>query len=181
MHRYFSQVASRLRNHLPLRKRREVYFVKQLCNGEGSAWVQLLDHWSPSLYSYVSYNVTNEADVRKLMRLILSELVQTLVSAEPIENLTVVIFAIAYQHLLRYRRHAPDPFAGNAWQHPQTGTTGGILPHDFFQHLQQFSTEVQQLLLLRYLCGVTLPELARIVGLPEEVLSRILRRTRFYR
>lgn len=181
MHRYFSQVPSRLRNHLPLRKRREANFVKQLCNGEGSAWVQLLDHWSPYLYSYVSYNVTTEVDVRKLMRLILSELVQTLVSAEPIENLTVIIFAIAYQHILRYRRHAPDPFASNTWQHHQAGAAGDMLPHDFLQHLQQFSTEVQQLLLLRYLCGVTLPELAQIVGLPEDLLTRLLYRTRFYR
>lgn len=180
MHRYLSQVPSRLRNRLPLYQRREGTFVRQLCNGDGNAWVQLLDDWSPRLYSYVSYNVTNEADVRKLIRLILSELIQTMMSAQPVENLTVVIFALAYQQLLHYRRHAPDPFVESAWLRHQGGIAGDTLPPWFRQHLQQFSPEVQQLLLLRYLCGVTLPELAQIVGQSEELLTKILYRTRFY-
>jgi DNA-directed RNA polymerase specialized sigma24 family protein len=121
-----------------------------------------------------------EADVRRLMRLILSDLIQTLIGEQPIEHLTVVIFRIAYRHLLRYRRQAPDPFSHPLWQRKQAAATGETLPNYFFQHLQQFSPEVQQLLLLRYLCGVTLPELAQIVGQPEELLTRLLSRTRFY-
>lgn len=180
MHRYFTHVTGRLRSYLPQGKRRDANFVRQLCDGEGDAWMQLLDHWSPHLYSYVSYNVVTEADVRRLMRLILSELIQTLIGGQAIENLTVVIFRIAYRHLLRYRRQAPDPFGHPLWQRKQVAATGEALPNYFFQHLQQFSSEVQQLLLLRYVCGVTLPELAAIVGQPEELLTRLLYRTRFF-
>ncbi|MCE7986431.1 MAG: sigma-70 family RNA polymerase sigma factor [Caldilinea sp. CFX5] len=180
MHRYFTHVSVRLRSYLPLQKNRDAQFAKQLCNGDGDAWVQLLDQWSPHLYSYVSFNVVQETDVRRLMRLILSELIQTLVGEQPIANLTVVIFRIAYRHLLRYRRQAPDPFASPLWQRKQAAATGEALPNYFFQHLQRFSPEVQQLLLLRYVCGVTLPELAAIVGQSEDLLTRLLYRTRFY-
>lgn len=180
MHRYFTHVSVRLRSYLPLQKRRDTNFARQLCNGDGDAWVQLLDQWSPHLYSYISFNVVQEADVRRLMRLILAELIQTLVGEQPIENLTVVIFRIAYRQLLRYRRQAPDPFASPLWQRKQAAATGEPLPNYFFQHLQRFSPEVQQLLLLRYVCGVTLPELAEIVGQSEDLLTRLLYRTRFY-
>jgi DNA-directed RNA polymerase specialized sigma24 family protein len=179
MHRYLTHVTGRLRSYLPTQKRRDARFVRQLCDGDGDAWGQLLDHWSPHLYSYISYNVVTEADVRRLMRLILSDLIQTLIDEQPLEHLTVVIFRIAYRHLLRYRRQAPDPFVHPLWQRKQAAATGETLPNYFFQHLQQFSPEVQQLLLLRYLCGVTLPELAQIVGQPEELLTRLLSRTRF--
>jgi len=179
MHRYFTNVSGRLRNSVSLHKNRETNFARQLCNGDGDAWVQLLDQWSPHLYSYVSFNVVQEADVRRLMRLILSELIQTLVGEQPLEHLTIVIFRIAYRHLLRYRRQAPDPFANPLWQRKQAAATGEALPGYFFQHLQRFSPEVQQLLLLRYVCGVTLPELAAIVGQSEDLLTRLLYRTRF--
>jgi len=180
VHGYLAPVKGGLRSYLPTGKSGDANFVRQLCDGEGDAWVQLLDYWTPHLYSYVSYNVVTEADVRRLMRLILSELIQTLIGEQAIENLTVVIFRIAYRHLLRYRRQAPDPFGHPLWQRKQVAATGEALPNYFFQHLQQFSPEVQQLLLLRYVCGVTLPELAAIVGQPEELLTRLLYRTRFY-
>jgi DNA-directed RNA polymerase specialized sigma24 family protein len=180
MHRYLTHVSVRLRSYLPQQERRDANFARQLCNGDGDAWVQLLDHWSPHLYSYVSFNAVHEADTRRLMRLILSELIQTLVGEQPVANLTVVIFRIAYRQLLRYRHQAPDPFANLLWQRKQAAATGEPLPNYFFQHLQRFSPEVQQLLLLRYVCGVTLPELAAIVGQSEELLTKILYRTRFY-
>jgi len=49
----------------------------------------------------------------------------------------------------------------------------------FLQTLRQFTREAQQVLLLYYLFEVTLPEIAQIVGQPEETLVKVLQRFKY--
>lgn len=165
---------------VPMYRRHDAKFVGQLCRGESRAWSQLIDHWSPHLYSYVSYNAASEADTRALLRAILSEVIQTLIGARPIHNLTTLIFSIAYQHTLRYRRQNPELLPPRGRLVYGAGETSNDAQSNFLQRLHQFTPEMQQILLLRYLCGVTLPELAQIVGQSEELLTKVLYRTRVY-
>lgn len=181
MHRYLTFVPSRLRRHIaPSSRRRDAKFVGQLCSGEARAWSQLVEHWSPHLYSYVSYNVATEADARLLLHAILSEVIQTLIGAWATDNLTTLIFSIAYKHLLRYRRQNPDLWSPRGRLVQNAGEVGNDQQSNFLQRLRQFTPEMQQILLLRYLCGVTVPELAQIVGQSEELLTKVLYRTRFH-
>lgn len=161
-------------------RRRDAKFVSQLCRGEAVAWSQLVDQWSPHLYSYISYNAASEADTRLLLHTILSEVIQTLITTRPIENLTTLIFSSAYKHVLRYRRQHPDLLSVHGRLPQDGGETGNDQQRNFLQHLRQFTPEMQQILLLRYHCGVTVPELAQIVGQSEELLTKVLYRTRFY-
>ena len=85
--------------------RKETRWIQQLCAGEATAWAQLLDYWNPRLYSYVIYNGATEAEAERLIHAIFSEVVQTVVGSLPVANLTVLIFSIAYQQVLRYRKH----------------------------------------------------------------------------
>lgn len=161
-------------------RRHDPKFVSQLCRGESRAWSQLIDHWCPHLYSYISYNTASESDARLLLHAILSELIHALIGARPMENLTTVIFSIAYQHTLRYRRQNPGlllPKVRVGYGIDETDTDAQT---NFLQRLHQFTPEMQQLLLLRYLCGVTVPELAQIVGQSEELLTKVLYRSRAY-
>lgn len=182
MHRYFSFVPSRLRRQqLPMSRRHDPKFVSQLCRGESRAWSQLIDHWSPHLYSYVSYNAASETDARLLLHTILSEVIHTLIGARPLDNLTTLIFSIAYQHTLHYRRQNPGLLLPKLRPGQQNaGETNADAQSNFLQRLHQFTPEMQQLLLLRYLCGVTMPELAQIVGQSEELLTKVLYRSRAY-
>ena len=164
----------------PRARRHDAKFVGQLCSGESRAWSQLVEHWSPHLYSYVSYNVATEADARVLLHAILSEVIQTLIGACAMDNLTTLIFSIAYKHVLRYRRQNPDLLSPRGRQVQGTGEIGNDQQSNFLQRLRQFTPEMQQILLLRYLCGVTVPELAQIVGQSEDLLTKVLYRSRAY-
>lgn len=154
--------------------------MRQLCAGESAAWLHLLEHWSPRLYNYVLYQGLSEAETQTLLHAIFAEVVQSVVGGLRVTNLTVLIFSIASQHVLNHgRQRAASPL--NTQSPP-------LLPaeasdehqHTFLQTLRQFTPEVQQVLLLYYLYEVTLPEIAQIVGQPEEVLIKVLYRFQYY-
>ena len=181
MHRYFNFVPARLRRQmLPSWRRHDPKFVGQLSRGESRAWSQLIDHWSPHLYSYVGYNTANEADARLLLHAILSEVIHTLIGGRSLDNLTTFIFSIAYHQTLQYRRQNPGLLLPKGRLGYGASETSNDAQNNFLQRLHQFTPEMQQILLLRYLCGVTVPELARIVGQSEELLTKVLYRSRVY-
>ena len=189
MHRHFTLLTSRIRNAAPVLRRKETKFIGRLCTGDSSAWIQVLNDWSPRLYSYVVYNTIGEIEAKKLIHLILAEVVQTALRLPRPGNLTVLIFAIAYKHTLHYRRQNPaatptllqrstppttiDP---NKIDNAKIDNAKGV---NFLHSFRQFSLEMQQVLLLRYLCGVTLPELSQIVEQPEETLTKLIQRAKF--
>ena len=180
MHRQFTFASSRLRKKAPVPMRKETRWIQQLCAGEATAWAQLLDYWNPRLYSYVIYNGATEAEAERLIHAIFSEVVQTVVGSLPVANLTVLIFSIAYQQVLRYRAQALDPALKQLPPAIQLADPDDDPWAGFFHIFYQFPPEVQQILLLHYLFAITLPEISQIVGQSEEVLTKILRRAKVY-
>ncbi|MEZ4674282.1 MAG: sigma-70 family RNA polymerase sigma factor [Caldilineaceae bacterium] len=184
MHRNLPFISSRVQHPTFLQKRKEKKFIGQLCAGHPGAWVQLIDQWSPRLYSYVSYNVSDEDETRRLIHLILSEVIQTIIHATRMPNLTVLIFATAYHHVQYHRRHSSSHPAPQRQQLSSNNISSETSEHkrytNFTQQFQQLPTEVQQLLLLRYVCGVSLPDLSQILGQSEKILAQMLYRARLY-
>ena len=176
MHRYLTSFSAQVHPGQLFRKYQEKKLIQQLCTGQPSAWVQLVDRWSPRLYSYISYNVSNEDETRRLMHLILSEVIHTVIDTPRIQSLTVLIYTVAYRHILHYRwqqaaSQAPESLsAKEKQQHRAT----------FIQRFHQFSPKTQQLLLLRYVCGIGLADLAQIVGQSEDALAQTLYRAKLY-
>jgi len=179
MHRQFTFVSSRLRKKAPVHRRKEARWMQQLGTGEATAWAQLLDYWNPRLYSYVIYNGATEAEAQRLIHSIFSEVVQTVVGSLPIANLTILIFSIAYQQILRYRQQTLDPALKQLPPAIQLADPDDDPWAGFFHTFYQFTPEVQQILLLHYLFEITLSEISQIVAQSEEVLTKILRRAKF--
>ncbi len=184
MHRYLSSLTTTPSHRAFFAKRKEQRFIGQLCAGQPQAWLQLLDRWSPRLYSYVVYNVGNENEARKLVHLILSDVIHTLIDAPKVPNLTILIFSIAYRRTLRYRQQNLPPRLPRRSEDTQVDERDDQKKTEqeayFIQRLHRFSLEAQQLLLLRYVCGVTLTELSQIIGQPKEVLAQTLYRAKLY-
>jgi len=144
----------------------------------------LIDRWSPRLYSYLYYNTGEEIAARRLLHLILSEVIHTVLTTPRVRNLSVLIFSIAHRHTLHYCRQqignskikegSPEKLMANAIA--ASDTVDGY----FFHRFRQFPLETKQILLLRYVCGVTLLELSQIVGQPEEVLLQTIKRANIY-
>jgi DNA-directed RNA polymerase specialized sigma24 family protein len=160
-----------------LYRRSETKLAARLCSGQPAAWAQLVDRWSPRLYSYIFYNVGDETEARKLMHLILSEMIQTVIGSPRINKLSVLIFSIAHRHILHYRRQHATP-TRKQWP-PEQPTRNALtdINYDrgaFFHRFRQFSAETQQILLLRFVCGVSIVELSQIVEQSEEALVQTL-------
>jgi len=180
MHRQYSLISSRSPKKMPVHLMKEARWVRRLCAEDATAWTQLIEHWSPRLYNYVFYNVATEADAQALMHAIFTEIVQVVVGSLRIANLTILLFATARQHVLRYRAqsaHVPPP------THPlllsaERPTNQQLT--SFWVCFQKFTLELQQILLLYYVCGVSLPEISQIVGRQEGELLRILQQAKYY-
>jgi DNA-directed RNA polymerase specialized sigma24 family protein len=179
MHSSITFIKSLFKINVTEYKRKEKGFIKQLHYGELMAWEEFIDFWGPRLYNYVIYNTASEADAQKLVRMILSEVVQTIGSVRHITNLTTLIFAIAYQQVMHYHQHTTEFMFQRQWQL--------LLPSEgcddqwrrFVRKFCRLSHEIQQIFLFRYLCGVSLREISQVVGQSEDLLAKVLYGAKF--
>jgi DNA-directed RNA polymerase specialized sigma24 family protein len=178
MHRYFTLISSRLRRSAPAHSRQDAKFIRQLCSGKPAAWVQLIDLWGPRLYSYIFYNTATDADAQTLMRFVMAEVVQTLVGSLRAADLTILIFSIAHHHVLHYRQRNGDLISQRQRLSGRRYPFGSSPEPQFLYLFRQLTLETQQILLLHYLCEVSLPDLAQIIGQSEERLKSTLYRAR---
>lgn len=184
MHQHFAYITSHLRATALVRRKKETRFIKQLCAGEPQAWATLVDQWSPRLYSYFTYSTMNDADAQRLIQHTLSELVGEMVGTSKfthrIAQLSVLIYSIAYQHVLHYRRQRPNGYALPARQVEQPAE-GNFRPRlHFLTNFRQLRDETQQILLLYHLCDMSLAEIAQIVDQTEDRLAKTLRQAQCY-
>lgn len=180
MHQHFAYVTARLRAIALANRRRDAKLIKQLCAGESQAWATLIDQWSPRLYSYFTYNTINDADAQRLIQHTFSELVGEMVGTSGFVQLSVLIYSIAYQHVLHYRRQRPKAMAVHQ-RLPEQPAEGNFRPRlHFLTNFRQLRDETQQILLLYHLCDMSLPEIAQIVDQSEERLTKTLRQAQGY-
>lgn len=178
MHRQLPLASSRSPKKLLASRSKEATWVQQLCAGEATAWVRLMEHWSPHLYTYVLYQGLTEAEAQTLLHAIFAELVQNVVGKLRITNLTVLLFSIASQQVLNYCRQ--KPMASPKPRPPALSAEASADQQRLVQALRQFTPEAQQVILLYYLYELPLPEIAQIVSQPEEILTKVLYRFKYY-
>ena len=172
MHRQLPLASSRLPKTLPVSRSKEAKWVRQLAAGESTAWLHLMEQWNSRLYTYLLYQGLTESETQTLLPVIFAEVVQSVVGKLRVTNLTVLIFSIASQQVLDHCRQRPLPSL------KAQAPASRLDDHQrlFLQTLRQFTLEAQQVLLLYYLFEVTLPEIAQIVGQPEDILFKVLYR-----
>jgi len=180
MHQHFAYVTSHLRTVAQMVRKKEARFIRKLCAGEPQAWANLVEQWTPRLYSYFIYNTGNDLDAQRLTQHTLSELVGEMIGATGSARLTVLIYSIAYQHALHYRRQRPKLPAIQPWSLEQPAE-GNFRPRlNFLTNFRQLRDETQQALLLYHLCDMNVAEIAQIVDQPEERLAKMLRQAQHY-
>lgn len=180
MHQHFAYVTSHLRAAAQMYRKKEARFIRQLCAGDPQAWATLVDQWTPRLYSYFLYNTGNELDAQRLTQHTLSELIGEMIGATGSTHLAVLIYSIAYQHALHYRRQRPKLHAVQQWL-PEQPAEGNFRPRlHFLTNFRQLRDETQQALLLYHLCDMSVREIAQIVDQPEERLAKMLRQAQRY-
>lgn len=180
MHRQLPLASSRLPKKLPASRSKEATWVRQLCAGDSAAWLHLIEYWSPRLYTYVLYQGLTEVETQTLLSAIFAEVVQSVVGGLRVTNLTVLIFAIASQQVRNYCRQRPTVPLKTQELPRLLAEASDDQQRTLLQTLRYFTLEAQQVILLYHLYTVPLAEIAQIVGQPEEMLSKLLYRFKYY-
>ena len=151
-------------------------YLERLQTGDKAAWEQFLAKWNPLLYSYVSYNLRGADEADDIVGETLLALVQAIRSFDGNVNLSTFIYSIAYRKVADYWRARQVTVELPEW----LSTTGpSDVSIELYEALAGLPEQAQQVLLLRYHVGLSVAEIAVILGrsykATESLLSRVRR------
>ena len=151
-------------------------FLQRLKDGDSEAWEALIDEWSPRLYNYLMYNTRNEDDAQDVLSETLLGLVQSIRTFDGNVTLNTFIYAIAYRKVADYWRRSRETYELPLWL-STAGPTSSRL--ELYEALSELPEQAQQALLLRYYVGLSVAEIADVLGrsykATESLLSRVRR------
>jgi RNA polymerase sigma factor (sigma-70 family) len=154
----------------------DLAFLQRLKDGDRDAWETLVDEWSPRLYNYLIYNTRNEDDAKDVLSETLLGLVQSIRTFDGNVTLTTFIYSIAYRKVADYWRRSKQTYELPVWL-STSGPTSIRL--ELVEALAELPEQAQQALLLRYHVGLSVAEIAEVLGrsykATESLLSRVRR------
>ncbi len=167
MHRRFPVASFALPSRSPAPTPNEAGWIHQLAAGESKAWARFVEEWSPRLYQYITANGLSETEAQTLLPLIFANAVQKVVGqtsddSQPVMKPALLLFAVAYEQMMRYVHQPPNPQRREALS-PAAEAMADPQALLLRRTLQQFSPEAQQVALLYYLCEMSLAEICQIV------------------
>lgn len=151
-------------------------FLCRLQKGDEAAWEKFVAEWTPRLYSYLSYNLRNSEETDDVLSETMLAVVQAVRTFDGKATLATFVYSIAYRKVADYWRRlrvtheldesitAPDTSFNNI---------------EVYEALAELPEQSQQALLLRYYVGLSVAEIAEVLGrsykATESLLSRVRR------
>jgi len=153
-----------------------VDYLERLQAGDNRAWEKFMAEWNPRLYSYVSYNLRGADEVQDILSETWLGVLQGICNFDGNVALSTFLYSIAYRKIADYWRSKQVTAELPEWL-----STAG--PNDtrieLYEALAQLPQEAQQVLLLRYHVGLSVTEIAEVLGrsykATESLLSRVRR------
>jgi RNA polymerase sigma-70 factor, ECF subfamily len=154
----------------------DMVFLRRLQEGDEAAWGQFMDEWNPRLYSYLRYNLRDASEVEDLLSETLLAVVQAIRTFDGKVTLATFIYAIAYRKVADYWRRLRVTQELTEWIATDAPDHARI---EVFEALAELPEQSQQALLLRYYVGLSVGEIAEVLGrsykATESLLSRVRR------
>jgi len=151
-------------------------FLRRLQEGDDLAWSQFVEEWTPRLYSYLKYNLRNAGETEDVLSETLLAVVQAIRTFDGKVTLATFVYAIAYRKVADYWRRLKV-----TQELTESLMTSG--PNhtslEVYEALAELPEQSQQALLLRYYVGLSVAEIAEVLGrsykATESLLSRVRR------
>jgi DNA-directed RNA polymerase specialized sigma24 family protein len=150
-------------------------FLQRLQAGDQLAWSTLVDEWSPRLYNYLLYNTRNQDDAQDVLSETMMGLVQSIRSFDGNVALSTFIYSIAYRKVADYWRRSQQTVELPASLSVAGPTIAGL---ELAEALDELPELAQQVLLLRYHAGLSVAEIAEILGRSYKATESLLSRVR---
>jgi RNA polymerase sigma factor (sigma-70 family) len=154
----------------------EAAFLHRLKEGDESAWKTFLDEWNPRLFRYMKYNLRDATEAEEVLSETWVALVQAIRTFDGKVTLATFIYAIAYRKVadhwrrLRITHELTELITTGEDHHTRV---------EVYEALAELPEQSQQALLLRYYVGLSVAEIAEVLGRSykgtESLLSRVRR------
>lgn len=148
--------------------------------GDVQAFEQLYSRHKGALYRYCLRGIDNEARAAELFQDIWTKVIDTRQRYQPSAKFTTWLYRIAHNRLVdEYRRIRPDTRSDTEVTHPQPSVESHAMQQERFAHfmklLMALPFEQREVILLREERGLTLEEIAEVVGVGRETIKSRLR------
>ncbi len=134
-----------------------------------------MDQWSPKLYNYMVYNTRNEDDAKDVLSETLLGLVQSIKKFDGNVNLSTFIYSIACRKVADYWRRSKQTVELPVWLSTEAPSSIGV---ELQEALDELPEQAQQALLLRYHVGLSVAEIAEVLGRSYKATESLLSRVR---
>ena len=159
-----------------LKSEQDSEFLRRLQEWDNAAWQQFTEEWNSKLYSYLKYNLRDDTEVDDVLMEIMSSLIQAVRTFDGKVSLSTFVYSIAYRKVADYWRRLRADTELMEWM------SAGDIDHtriEVYEALAELPEQSQQALLLRYHVGLSVGEIAEVLGRSykgtESLLSRVRR------
>jgi RNA polymerase sigma-70 factor, ECF subfamily len=151
----------------------QVIYLRRLQAGDAVAWEQFVREWSPHLYRYLATNLRCVAATDEVVSTTLRMIVQAIHQVDRWMTLDTFVYRIAYRQVAAYGRRQGR--AQVPWRYVlrDSQSSDGV-----DQALLALPAQLQQLLLLRYAVGLSVAEIAQVVGRSVPATEALLNQAR---
>jgi RNA polymerase sigma factor (sigma-70 family) len=151
-------------------------FLRRLQEGDERAWNEFFDEWNPRLFSYLKYSLRNAAEAEEVLGETFLALIPAIRSFDGKVTLATFIYSIAYRKVADYWRRLRVTHELTEWITTHESTQTRV---EVYEALAELPEQSQQALLLRYYVGLSVAEIADVLGrsykATESLLSRVRR------
>jgi RNA polymerase sigma-70 factor (ECF subfamily) len=142
--------------------------------GDPRAWEQFVAEWSPRLYSYLLASLRRADEAQTVLNTTMLAIVHAIRRFDGRVTLSVFVYTIAYRQLADYRRlrsSTQRPSRLNLARSSQPSDEVG-------DALLGLPEQAQQVLLLRYQVGLSVAEIAQVLGRSSQATAALLNQVR---
>jgi RNA polymerase sigma-70 factor, ECF subfamily len=148
--------------------------LERLRRGDNDAWEELIADSQSRLYSYLLYNVPTSEDAQDLLSEIFMAALRSISTLDDSLALTKWLYAIARRKVADFWRQAqPTSELSDSLE-----ATSNNVSLEFREALAMLPEQTRQALLLRYREGLSVDEVARIMGRTYKATESLLSRGR---
>jgi len=169
--------ANPLLARLPNQAERDNYaaYLRRLQAGDNAAWELFVSEWSPYLYNYVSANLRGTDEAQDVLGDILLGIVEGIRNFDGNVALSTFVYSIAYRKVVDYWRRTQTTFE---LSEELSTTNPSQTNFEIYEILAELPEPAQQALILRYYVGLSVSEVATVLGRSYKATESLLSRVR---
>jgi|GEM_PF-402028 len=150
--------------------------LQRLKDGDNRAWKQLMDEWNPRLYKYLQGKLPTKEDAEDVLNETLLGTVRGIQNFDGAVAISTFVYSIANHKVVDFWRRRKD--VSDLSEEIPTKSVLDSESMEFQELLAQLPEQSREALILRYHIGLSVSEVAEIVGRSYKGTESLLSRAR---